>query len=40
MVVVGCDTYIEVWTPAAWTEVNERVEQDDDSAERWATLGI
>ena len=39
-VIVGCDTYIEVWSPEAWEEVQARVEQSEDNAERWASLGI
>ncbi|HEY76048.1 MAG TPA: division/cell wall cluster transcriptional repressor MraZ [Thermoflexia bacterium] len=39
-VIVGCDTYIEIWSPEAWEEVQARVEQSEDNAERWASLGI
>lgn len=39
-VVVGCDNYIEVWNPQAWSEVLARVEEDGDNVERWAALGI
>jgi len=39
-VVVGCDTYIEVWGPRAWAETETRVEEDDGNAERWAALKI
>lgn len=40
-VVVGCDSYIEVWSPEAWDEVRSRVaENSDENAERWASLGI
>jgi MraZ protein len=39
-VVAGCDAYIEVWIPANWEGVQERVEEDEDNAERWASLGI
>ncbi len=39
-VVVGCDTYIEVWSPEAWADVRARVEESDENAERWTTLGI
>ncbi len=40
VVIVGCDTYIEVWAPERWEGVKARVETDDDNAERWAALGI
>jgi len=39
-VIVGCDSYIEVWNPEAWAEVRARVEESDENAERWAALGI
>ena len=39
-VIVGCDSYIEIWSPEAWEEVQARVEQSEDNAERWASLGI
>ncbi len=39
-IVVGCDTYIEVWEPDAWAEVRARVESSDENTERWASLGI
>jgi MraZ protein len=40
IIVAGCDSYIELWAPDAWAEVQSRVEEDDSSAERWAALGI
>jgi len=40
VVVAGCDTYIEVWSEAGWDTVQLRVEENDESAERWATLNI
>lgn len=40
VVIVGCDNYIEVWSPEAWEEVRARVEQSEENAERWASLGI
>jgi MraZ protein len=40
VIVAGCDTYIEVWEPQAWAEVQARVENDDGNAERWAALEI
>lgn len=40
VIVVGCDTYIEIWDPDAWAEVRARVENSDENAERWASLGI
>jgi MraZ protein len=39
-VVVGCDTYIEVWSPDGWAEVQIRVEESDENVERWADLEI
>ncbi|HIE37474.1 MAG TPA: division/cell wall cluster transcriptional repressor MraZ [Anaerolineae bacterium] len=40
VIVAGCDTYIEVWSPQGWSDVQARVEEDDDNVERWAALGI
>ena len=40
VVVAGCDTYVELWNPGVWAEVQARVEQNDENAERWATLNI
>ncbi len=40
VVIAGCDTYIEVWSPDAWAGVQERVEEDADNTERWAALGV
>lgn len=40
VVVAGCDTYIELWTPSAWADVRLRVEEDGDNVERWAQLGV
>ncbi|HEC33509.1 MAG TPA: transcriptional regulator MraZ [Chloroflexi bacterium] len=40
VIIAGCDTYIEVWNPQAWADVQARVEEDDDNVERWAALGI
>lgn len=40
VIVVGCDTYLEIWAPEHWEKVQARVEADEDNAERWATLGI
>lgn len=39
-VIVGCDTYIEIWAPESWNEVRTRVEESGNDAEQWAELGI
>jgi MraZ protein len=40
VIVAGCDTYIEVWSPALWESVQVRVEEDGGDTERWAALNI
>ncbi len=40
VVIAGCDTYIEVWNPKEWAKVQARVTQNEENAERWATLGV
>ncbi|MBN1954609.1 MAG: division/cell wall cluster transcriptional repressor MraZ [Anaerolineae bacterium] len=40
VIVAGCDTYIELWTPKAWEETRSWAEQNADDAERWSGLGI
>lgn len=39
VVVVGCDTYVELWHPEEWAKVQSRMTQSE-NAERWATLGV
>lgn len=39
-VIVGCDNYIEVWDPETWAEVQTRVQESSENAERWVELGI
>ncbi|MCX8068856.1 MAG: division/cell wall cluster transcriptional repressor MraZ [Anaerolineae bacterium] len=39
VVIVGCDTYLEVWNPQEWARVQEEIAQEG-NAERWAALGI
>jgi MraZ protein len=40
VVIAGCDTYIEIWNPEEWAKVQARVTQNEENAERWATLGV
>jgi MraZ protein len=40
VVVTGLNTYIEVWSAAAWDEVREQVEGVEFDVDSWATLGI
>ncbi len=40
VVIVGCDTYIELWHPEEWVKVQSRMTQNDENAARWATLGV
>ncbi len=39
-VVAGMDSYIEVWSPAAWQSLRQTVEQNADQADNWLNLGI
>ncbi|MBN1179050.1 MAG: division/cell wall cluster transcriptional repressor MraZ [Anaerolineae bacterium] len=39
-IIVGCDTYLEIWSPEEWEKVQARVGEADADVERWATLGI
>ncbi len=39
-VVVGMDTYLEVWSPATWQELRQTVEQQAGRAQDWPGLGI
>jgi MraZ protein len=38
--VVGMDSYIEIWAPAAWSQLRTTVEQEAGQAENWLNLGI
>lgn len=40
VIVIGLDTYIEVWNPDAWHGERERVEGCDGNIEEWEALGI
>jgi MraZ protein len=40
VVIAGCDNYIEVWSPEEWAKVQARMTQNEENAERWATLGV
>ncbi len=40
VVIVGCDTYIELWHPEEWAKVQSRMTQNDENAARWAALGV
>ncbi len=40
VIVAGCDSYVELWSPEAWEEVQARVEESDERIERWADLGV
>lgn len=40
VVIAGCDTYIELWNPEEWAEVQARMTQNDENARRWASLGV
>jgi MraZ protein len=41
-IVTGLSTYVEVWSPDAWSEERQRVEGDNgkEDVEEWAALGI
>ena len=40
VVVVGINTYMELWNPEAWNEEREQVEGENVDIDGWATLGI
>ena len=40
VVVIGLDTYVEVWNPDSWGEERKYVEGDNGDIEEWAALGI
>ncbi len=40
VVIVGCDTYVELWHPDEWAKVQSRMMQDEENATRWAALGV
>ena len=40
VVVAGLNTYIEVWSTAAWDEEREQVEGAEVDIDGWAALGI
>ncbi len=40
VVIVGMNTYLEIWSPDSWGAVCQNVEDDDANAERWLKLEI
>ncbi|HET91881.1 MAG TPA: transcriptional regulator MraZ [Chloroflexi bacterium] len=40
VVVIGLNTYIELWHPEPWDEERDRVEAEDGGIDQWAVLGI
>jgi len=40
VIIIGLNTYVEVWSPDAWGEEREHVERNDGNVEEWAALGI
>lgn len=40
VVIIGLNTYLELWHPDAWQEERGQVEGGEDGMEAWATLGI
>lgn len=40
VVIVGCDTYIELWHPEEWAKIRSRMMQSEENTARWAALGV
>lgn len=40
VVIVGCDTYVELWNPEEWDKAQSEISEGEGNAERWAALGV
>jgi MraZ protein len=40
VMIVGMNTYIEIWNPETWEAIRQAVEGDEANADNWAELGI